>query len=174
LRCPWAFPWLHYCLVTHLMVGAPDSRLCPIMPNLDIMPANFERTRNKKTIRIDVEYHPWPHIVLGDGPPRLALQKAIDEANQQLKQQIGEIHKEYLGRGYVRRRTQPDLARHVEWLYLRICPQAHTGCPLSWGAIAKPEHVGVTTVTRVVKALAPEMGIELPQLPAGRPSKFGD
>ena len=167
LRCPWALPWLHYCLVMHLMVDAPDSRLCPIMPNLDIIPANLERTRNKKTIRIEVEYHPWPHILF-DGPPRLAPQKAIDEAIRQVKQQIDEIHNEYVRQGYVRRDTEPALADHVYWLYLRICPQPDIGRPWGYEKIGNALTVSKFTVRDNVLALAREMENSLPKLLPGR------
>ncbi len=74
--------------------------------------------------------------------------------------------------GWERVDRRPELIPHIRWLYLRICPQSESQRPLSWHAIARRETVGVTTVTRVVKTLAREMSLELPEVPPGRPPRF--
>lgn len=76
------------------------------------------------------------------------------------------------GRDWTRRDSRPELARHVRWLYLRICPKRRGGRVRSWHEIAKDDQFAVTTVTSTVKSLASEMGIWLPNVPRGRPAVF--
>ena len=70
------------------------------------------------------------------------------------------------------------LAKHVRWLYLKICPQRDTELPLSWSELYKaaeaetPPVRSHSTVEDAVYKLADDLGIELPQPPRGRPRKF--
>ncbi len=114
-------------------------------------------------IRIEVPYNPWPF----DDPAE--IERRILEA---AREQMASTRAAYLDSGYFLKHAEPELKRHIRWLYLRICPEEDSGLPASWGAIARREGVGVTTVTRVVTALAREMGVSLPSLPPGRRPKF--
>ena len=68
--------------------------------------------------------------------------------------------------------TQPALRTHIRWLFLHICPQDDVGRPWGWPKIAGPEKVSPITVRNAVLALSHEVGITLPDLPAGRPAQF--
>ncbi len=66
---------------------------------------------------------------------------------------------------------RPRLERHVRWLFLRLCPH-DAGRPWGYARIARAEEVSEPrTVQCPVAALAELVGIDLPDLPPGRPAK---
>jgi len=162
LRSAWAEPWLHTALAEPFMLtqfgDISDS------PRLirSIWTYIWTGSDDKIALAIEVEDHEtWDEVqkrILARARPQWDAIQARWEKRPD----------------WGRQDTRPELRRHIRWLYLRICPQPDTGRPLSWGSIARREHIGVTTVTRVVKALAGEMGIDLPKVAAGRPSSFSE
>ncbi|OGO08457.1 MAG: hypothetical protein A2Y61_01760 [Chloroflexi bacterium RBG_13_60_13] len=181
LRSDWAAPWLHACLMQHLYPDLASSEALSLIPvnfsgDLDSV---FEAVRGENVICIQVRYAPYPPRVRRDPSQDLATvdwkrdfipprQKAKEEAMSQLEQQMDEMDRRYLNRGYGLRDTEPELMRHVHWLFLRICPQPDIGSPWGYQKIADAHVVGKTTVRDAVLALAREMEINLPQLPPGQ------
>jgi len=186
LRCDWAAPWLHACLVEHLYPDLPSSEelsLIPMNLNTDLDSA-FESVRGEDIICLKVRYKPTPPMVLRDPSHDLATidwkrdfikvrEKTAAEAIKQLNEQMDEIDRKYLGRGYRLRDAEPALSRHIHWLYLHICPQPDIGRPWGWQKIADTFGIpSKTSVRNPVLALAREMGITLPDLPPGQPARF--
>jgi hypothetical protein len=185
LRCDWAPTWLHACLIECLYPELPFSQglsLVPFQVNSDLQ-SIIETVRGEYDICIKVRYEPYPPVVLRDPSQDLATidwkrdfikarEKAKEEALEQLGEQMDEIDRRHLDRGYIRRDTEPELGCHIHWLYLRICPQPDIGRPWGYRKIADTYVVGKTTVRDAVLALACEMGITLPKLPAGPPPRF--
>ena len=65
-----------------------------------------------------------------------------------------------------------ELERQVRWLFLRICPQPER--PRGFAAIANADDADERTVRRIVQGLAEELGIELPEIPPGRPRSIAE
>lgn len=162
LRSAWAEPWLHTALAEPFVLTqfehiSDSPRLTGSM-RMYI----WTGSDDKIALEIEVENHEtWDEV-----------QKRILE---RARPQWHAIQARWENRpDWDRQDTRPELRRHIRWLYLRICRQPDTGRPLSWGSIARRGQVGVTTVTRVVKALAGEMGIDLPKVAPGHPSSFSE
>jgi hypothetical protein len=115
------------------------------------------QTEAKLAIEVEVD-------LLRDGGWSTVKRRVVEAARRQWEEQR---HKT-LEAGYILQDTQPQLATHVRWLFLRICPQPHMGRPLGWRAIAKSECVSVETVRNAVIPPANELGLTSPRLPAGR------
>lgn len=172
LRCDWAAPWLHACLMEHLLYPAfPSSQRLHPVPfgglNTDVE-GLLESVRGQNVIRIEVTYSPWPRVVLRDpsrDPEKVdwkrdyitPRQKAIEEAVSQLNQQMDEIDRRHLDRGYIRQDTEPELLRHVHWLYQRI---ALKKVPKQ---IALEESVGQDAVEKAIYQLARALSLRLPR-----------
>ena len=152
LRCPWAAPWLHACLIEYLAPvyprpSRPEPSLRPHNGNVD-MKGLLAFARGKLDISTKVTYQPWPPEVLRDPSQDLqtlaqldpskalstARQRAKEETLAQLRQRMDEIDRECLDRGYNLQDKEPELRLHIYWLYLRMCPQLATGSatPLGW------------------------------------------
>ena len=169
LRCDWVAPWLHACLMQCLC--PPFSSLgftvIPFHSTTDVE-SLLESVRGKNAIHIEVTYHPWPPVVLRD-PSKdwkeidwkqdfiAARQKAIEEAVSQLEQQMDEIDRRCLNRGYIHRYTAPELMNHMRWLYHRI---ALKKVPRQ---IALEECVGQDAVEKAIYQLARALSLRLPR-----------
>jgi len=170
LRCDWAAPWLHACFMQHLSPVFPSSgelSLIPLGMHTDVE-SLFEHVRGENVIRIEVRYQPWPPVVLRDPSKDLAKvdwkrdftparQKAKEEALKQLEQQMDEIDRRHLGRGYRLRGTESALACHIRWLYHRI---ALKKVPKQ---IALEESVGQDAVEKAIYQLARALSLRLPR-----------
>lgn len=148
LRCAWAPVWLH----AHLLRAtglAPDLPLSP--------PAVWPEGR----MRIDVPYSPtekWKPVQA----------RIVAEA----RRQRDAIREAYENAGFALRNVGPEQARHVDWLYLRICPQPALGRHLRWTEIATKANAKWRYVKRKVVALAAELGITLEPGRPGRPPTY--
>lgn len=124
---------------------------------------SFGRREGDPHIRIDIPYDPWPRDDWED------LEKVIVK---EARRQRDEIRALYLRAGFTPQYAQPDLARHVSWLYLHICPQPETERPLRWTEIANRAYVEWRSVKKEVVALASKLGIALAPGAHGRPPKY--
>ena len=115
---------------------------------------------------------PWEHVITielkvspltGD-----TLKEAQKRAAQEMKKQWLAIIDRYIQAGLIVRDVEPRIAKHLRWLFLRLCPQPDIGRPWGWGKIAAAEgENSLHTVRNAVIPLAKEMGITLPTLPPG-------
>lgn len=162
LRSKWAAPRLHAALMEPFVLAQFGHAMDrPVLTGV-VRSYSWDAGSDKIILAIEVDDHEdW------EGVRKRILWSA--------RQQWEAIQTRWEGRpDWERRDIRPELGRHIAWLYLRICPEHDTGRPLYWGAIAGRESVGVTAVTRAVKALGAEMEIDLPSIPAGRPTNFGE
>lgn len=96
----------------------------------------------------------------------------LDVVRQKAESQMKSVKEILVGAGMELLPKKSSLDAHVRWLYLHICPQPDWGRPYGWREIATREHYNIGVITRPVKALARDLNISLPKLPAGRPRKF--
>ena len=118
------------------------------------------RAETGAKLAIEIEYD-----LLRDRDWATMQRRVLEEARRQWEQRRYDA----LDAGFIIQDTQPQLATHVRWLFLHICPQPDIGRPLGWRAIAEREHVSVEAVRDAVIPIANELGLTLPRLPAGRP-----
>jgi len=175
LRCDWAAPWLHACLMENLNPDFPSSPILTLVPfgsNTDVE-SIFEHVRGENVIRIEVRYHPWPPVVRRDPSQDLAKvdwkkvdwkrdfitarQKAIEEVVSQLNQRMDEIDRRHLGRGYIHRDKEPELMNHMRWLYHRIALKKVPS------QIALEEIAGQDAVEKAIYQLARALSLRLPR-----------
>jgi hypothetical protein len=121
-------------------------------------------------IGIEEEYDPWPVDRWQEVEKRIL---------REARRQRDEIRAEYVRAGFVPEKVQPSLAVHIHWLYLAICPQPDAGKPLGWTEITRfkdwgpgYEYLSSSAIQKAVEPLAEELGIDLPDLEPGRPSKY--
>ena len=112
LRCDWAAPWLHACLIEPLYPAFSFSQglhLIPFGINIDLE-SIFESVRGEDVICVKVRYHPWPPRVLRNPSQDLKevdwardfptpRQKAEEEAMNLLKEAMDDIDRRLLNRG---------------------------------------------------------------------------
>ena len=161
LRCPWAFPWLHYCVATHVHVDTlsavavdTNSPLCPIALDIGgIWEYGALRRERDKSFPPCPVYDPYPSVVHDGRRWVTAKQKFRDDVNQHMEQ----VDKWYRDRGYRLRDEEPGLARHVSWLFQRI---ALKKVPRD---ISTEEGVGQDGVEKAIYRLAKELSISLPR-----------
>ncbi len=162
LRSRWAAPSLHAALIEPFVLAEFGRAMDRPVLTGAVRSYSWDAGNDKIILAIEVE----------DREDWKAVQQRILSS---ARRQWDALQTRWENRpDWERRDIRPELRRHISWLYLRICPQPDTGRPLSWGAIARRGKVGVTAITRVVKALAKEMEIDLPSIPAGRPTNFGE
>jgi len=150
LDCLWAPTWIHRLNMGSVSAGNEYGQWAS--------PAHASNVP-RPVVRIEVEYDP------SSDPPKDVEKRMLAQWREQREQ----IRRDYLKRGYICQDAEPEIDRHMRWLYLRIC--SHEGADHGWGwhRIAKVESVSPSTVRNAVLALADEMGIVLSNLPPGRP-----
>lgn len=116
----------------------------------------------ERKLSVEIRYD-----ILRDQNWSAVKQRVVEAARSEWQ----EDRRKALRAGFILQDTQPQLPTHVQWLFLRICPQADIGRPLGWRAIAQREHVSVAAVRDAVIPLANQLGLTLPDLPAGRPRR---
>lgn len=138
--------------------------LCEASDRFDYLRQRDAGVEAEAVLRIEIKYDPlwggdWSSI------KRRAIEAArrVWERNRRNTLEFSSV---------ILEDTQPELRRHVSWLFLHICPQDDVGRPWGWKKIAVAEKVSLTTVRNAVLALSHEVGITLPDLRAGRPARF--
>ena len=116
----------------------------------------------ERKLSVEIRYD-----ILRDQNWSAVKQRVVEAARSEWQ----EDRRKALRAGFILQDTQPQLPTHVQWLFLRICPQADIGRPLGWRAIAQREHVSVAAARDAVIPLANQLGLTLPDLPAGRPRR---
>lgn len=159
LHCHWAPTRMHRALMA--LVFRFVERIAP-----SDSPASSQSRSH--LIQVEAEYQPLSADNWAETEKTL-----LEEA----RRNRDEIRRQYAEVGYILQDSEPALARHVRWLYLRICPQEGVGRPLGWSAIVRYKDWDIEWLTpsgvqKAVDPLAAELGIILPPLKAGRPRAF--
>jgi hypothetical protein len=134
----------------------PLNAMCVISP----VPPPDERR-----VKLDMEYD----------PSRETRASARDNVIKEFERQAAIIERRFEAKGMVPLPNRWELATHVRWLYLSICPDPKTGRPCRFNEIATREQFGdigvyEPAVRKAVNQLAKKLEISLPNR-LGRPRK---